>query len=64
MSNVFHNHQWVEVERFSTRPVGSFRGGEGRPTEDFERLLLGVTTILYRCECGEIKTVEVLGGNT
>ena len=26
-----------------------------------ERLLLGVTTIVLRCNCGDLKTVEILG---
>ena len=57
-------HKWEESERFYDKAEGISKLSGGVP-EDNMKLLLGVTTILYRCrKCGHPKTVEILGKST
>lgn len=59
--SLFHRHKWAEKERFYAPPgQGKFEIERALP-ELLERLAFGITIILYKCECGEIKTVEILG---
>lgn len=62
--SLFHRHQWTETERVTAPPFG----GRMQGMDDaylIERLALGVTTIIMTCsECGDKKTIEVLGGKS
>ena len=56
----FHTHNWKEKERFYTGVRSPFKA-EGVNEETILKLGCGVTTILYRCECGACKKLEILG---
>ena len=56
-----HHHHWVELERFYAEPVDvtNFKRGPG---ELLQRLVMGVTTILYECSiCLQTRKEEILG---
>ena len=57
---MFHKHKWIEKERFYAEPHGNIKGN-GFEQKDIERMTMGVTTILYQCECGKVDTVEIIG---
>lgn len=59
---LFHRHKWTEMERFSTPSLASFKSDRFTgPATMLERMAFGVTTLKLVCECGALKTVEVLG---
>jgi hypothetical protein len=58
---LFHRHEWKEQERMIAGPR-TFKASTALVSEYcLERLCFGVTTILFRCDCGAVKTVEMLG---
>lgn len=59
---LFHKHVWKEVERFYALPQPR-TVIKGYGIESLvQKFLLGVTTILYKCEvCNKQKFVEILG---
>jgi hypothetical protein len=62
MFNLFHKHVWEEKERFYAEPVRRKFNLTSVFQEELERLLFGVTTIIYKCKnCPEVKRVEILG---
>lgn len=58
-----HQHKWEEKERFFAHGLDKYEGRGFFEQEEIERMMLGVTTILYKCECGQVKTVEILGNS-
>jgi hypothetical protein len=63
--NLFHRHQWEETERFYAPAIAenvtTNFSGQGA-AEIMQRAIFGFTTILYRCPCKAVKTIEILGG--
>jgi hypothetical protein len=58
---MFCKHKWTEKERFYTGGTSSFKGRVD-DDQDIERILFGVTSILYLCEkCGKHRVIEVKG---
>lgn len=59
----FHQHHWKEKERHTVPPIDDFEVNGGRETREMmERLLIGQTILLLRCEgCGDIKSVSIPG---
>lgn len=60
---MFHNHDWKEIERTFT---GTAKLGDswGYSSEEIERFLFGVTTILWECQdksCRKLRKEEMLG---
>ena len=57
--SLFHRHVYREVQRvFSGRvTLGACDG----PATTLQELMMGVTTIVSRCECGKLDTTKVLG---
>ncbi len=53
--------KWVEKERFYATPTTKDAKVEGFDfSKILEELAFGKTTILFTCECGEFKTIEIL----
>ena len=62
MSNLFHRHQWKEIARTHCGGVAKMKGTGYCSEHLFERMMFGVTTILWECEkCHKIKREELLG---
>lgn len=71
-----HQHIWTEAERFYAPPLPSGGTISGPASDVLLSALLGVTTILYRCQapvkvdreqwgqCGEVRTERILGKST
>jgi len=59
---LFHQHKWVEKERFVTPQWRIEKITGGAPEQLTREIIFGITTILYHCSiCQKIKTVEILG---
>jgi hypothetical protein len=59
---IWCRHNWVETERFETPGQLKRVSNADGDAESMQRLIFGVTTILYACKkCGAVKTIEVLG---
>ena len=57
--SIFHKHKWKEIARTYAGKDGGDISGTGRLVE---RVILGLTTILWECkECQKIKREEMLG---
>jgi hypothetical protein len=58
---MFHKHKWKEIARtYSESKIESL--DRARATLFFEKLIHGVTTILWKCEeCQRIRKEELLG---
>ena len=62
---MFHRHKWVEIERFHAEPVVKLKVGTCLEPFEFQKLVMGVTTILYECRrCGKQRRREILGKST
>jgi hypothetical protein len=57
---LFHRHKWREIERFYSEPP-PIKSIKNSSPEMAKKLLFGVTTILYSCECGAINKKEIIG---
>lgn len=62
---MFHRHLWKERERLTSPRLQITNVEKFQMSERMaERLLMGVTTIVLRCEhCGDLKSVEILGSS-
>ena len=60
---IFHSHRWEESERFYAPPRHPINV-KNIDVELMNRLVFGVTTIIYKCHCGDIRTEEILGAST
>mgnify|MGYP001095558516 CR=1 FL=1 len=58
---MFHRHQWSEYQVGYAPPSSPPASVTGYYPRQLERIVLGVTTIVLRCSCGDMKTVEYLG---
>ena len=60
-----HDHRWVEAERFYAPPRKDMPIPDSSrdPWAGYshERIALGVTTILFECECGVLDHTQFLG---
>lgn len=56
-------HQWVETDRRRFPPtVRSFKAGSMEDTDFLLKFTYGITTVELKCsECGDIKSVEMIG---
>ena len=58
----WHRHRYVEVQRVFT---GRVKLGPCEGSADvIQKMLMGATTIISRCECGKLYTTQVLGDAT
>ncbi len=57
----FHKHKWEEVERFYNPPNREIVNISGAGQDLLKQLAFGITIILYKCNCSEMKSIEVLG---
>lgn len=59
---LWHRHRWDEFAR-AYAPAVSLNaiGTKSLHDRTLERFMWGVTTLLWRCPCGEIRHEEVLG---
>lgn len=57
--SLFHRHVYREVQRVFTgrAKLGPCEGS----AEIIMEMLMGVTTVISRCECGKVYTIKVLG---
>lgn len=59
---MFHTHIWKEKLRTQTTPMNSIKGLTSVSEYFLERIVLGVTTILWECEvCQKLRKEELLG---
>ena len=59
-----HKHQWEEIARTYAPPKGNTTkiSATGSTTGLAEKMLFGVTTIMWECQiCSEIRKEEMLG---
>jgi hypothetical protein len=58
---MFHRHKWAEIARTYAPPAPKWKGDNIiEPT--LEKLMLGVTTIVWECSvCHKIRKEELLG---
>lgn len=58
----FHKHEWTERERIVGEGVKNTVKITNATPYDVERLVFGVTTVVFECKgCGELQTVEAVG---
>ena len=61
---MFHKHDWIEIARTYAPPVTRGFTVEYICPEEFERILMGVTTIVWQCSddnCQALRKEEMLG---
>lgn len=56
-----HIHSWQLVAKTYASPRTGVHGSGNIDERVVEKALLGVTTLLWECECGETKKEEMLG---
>lgn len=56
-----HKHNWKETERIVCKPVAITRWDGWGDSNNLERILWGITSIVLTCHCGDKKVVEVKG---
>ena len=55
-------HQWKEISRTYAEPQSSGLEIQGRGRKVLEKIIFGVTTILWECQkCQELRREELLG---
>ena len=59
---MFHRHIWVEAERFLSPAITlDHMKGSGVAVLEMLNSCRALTTILYRCECGDFVTQKITG---
>lgn len=57
----FHKHKWEEVERFYASPNKELKNFEFAGQDLLRQLAFGITTIIYKCNCGQLQLIELFG---
>lgn len=61
---MFHKHDWKEITRTYSGRVNVNGKSQGYTAEEIQRIICGVTTILWECQdksCQKLRKEELLG---
>ena len=60
---LFHEHQWEIISKIYAPPVNTILSGvETNDMETLNRMMFGLTTIIFQCSiCQKIRKEEMLG---